>query len=92
VKTIREYYIDKKCLTPTTIYLPRDAEVVNISELKDQLVLFVLLDLNNQFTTNLRTFKICRSGENIYSDAVKYIGSINTDIGIRHVVEIIRGV
>ena len=91
MKTIREYYLDKKCLTPTSIYIPEGAKVVNIFELKDQLVLFVLLDINKQFITNLRTFKICRSGENIYSDAVKYIGSVNTDIGIRHVVEIIKG-
>ena len=90
MQMFKNYLLDKKCFTPQTLYLPTSADIVAIRDTDKGLILLATI---TPFTTatELRTFKICANDESIYADAVKYIGSFDTDIGIRHVVEIIRG-
>lgn len=90
MKMFKEYILDSKCLTPQTMYLPQDADVVGAYFTETCLVLLAIMSPVTNLT-ELRTFKICTNDENIYVDTVKYIDSFNSAFGIRHVIEIIRG-
>lgn len=88
MKIFKEYLLEKKCFTNQTLYLPTNSEAVMVNDTKKGLLLQVITD-TNIYTTELRTFKVCMNDENIYADAVKYIGSFDSAAGIRHIVEII---
>ena len=90
MRMFKSYLIDKKCLTPQTLYLPTFADIVAVRDTHKGLMLLAIITPTATMT-ELRTFKVCADDENIYADAVKYIGSFDTDIGIRNVVEIVRG-
>jgi hypothetical protein len=87
MKVFKEYYLDKKSFAHQTLYLPQDADILSVYDKPKGLT---LLTISSVFpNTKLRTFKICATGENIYEDTVRYIGSINSDIGMKHVIEIL---
>ena len=86
----KNYLLDKKCFTPQTLYLPTCTDIVAIRDTDNGLMLLATITPSTT-TTELRTFKICANDESIYADAIKYVGSFDTSIGTRHVVEIIRG-
>ena len=86
----KEYVIDKKSIAVQTTYLPENANIVNVKSSDKGLSLIALVD-PIALTTELRTFKICTDDENIYFDTVKYLGSFESDLGMRHVIELNRG-
>lgn len=93
MKLIKEFLLDSKLLSPQTLYLPADTQVVNVLNTETGLMLLTIT-IPDEVTTQLpvlRTFKICTSDEKIYAHTVKYIGSFNGLSGIRHVIEIIKG-
>lgn len=90
MKVFKEYFLDKKYNTPQTLYIPQGAEIVNIQDTNKGLVLLAIVDPISSIT-ELRKFKICANDENIYVDTVKYIGSFDSLIGIKHVIEIDGG-
>ena len=88
MKTIHEYLLDRFNASPQTIYLPKEAEVVGVCGTTDYIKLVVIIT-PNIFENTLRTFKICATLETIYTNNFKYIGSIQTEFGTQHVIEII---
>ena len=86
MKTIKEYLLDKKCVTPQTAYLTRNAEVVGVQDTLKGLVLLAVVD-PTETLTDLRTFKVCSIEETIYADNLKYIGNFQSIVGVQHVVE-----
>ena len=84
MKTIKEYRLNKDLITPQTLYITKDACIVNLVDLDFDLALITISDYTEQ-ATELRTFKICNTYEPIYEDNIKYIGSFGT----QHVIEIL---
>lgn len=90
MKTIRELLLDASVISPQTLYVPIDAEIVAVHMTPAGLKLIIItnpIENNSQ----LKTFKICATDENIYHDTVKYIGSFEATTGKRFVIELIRG-
>ena len=90
MKTIRELLLDASVISPQTLYVPIDAEIVDVHMTPAGLKLIIItnpIENNSQ----LKTFKICATDENIYHDTVKYIGSFEATTGKRFVIELIRG-
>lgn len=90
MKTLKEITLDSAVLTPQTVYLAKGAEVLDLAVEDKILKLTILKDIDAE-NNQLRTFKICTKDENIYFDAVKYIGSFETMLGKRYLLEIKRG-
>lgn len=90
MKKFKEVLLDNRCLSPQTVYLPKGAEPVAVLMKDKGLVVITLCDASAE-DTELRTFKICAIDENIYSDTVRYIGSFDSIIGTRYLLEYIRG-
>ena len=88
MKTIKEYLLDKKCVTPQTVYLPKGAEIVAINDSNTEFNLVAIIN-PMEATTELHTFKVCLPGENLYVDTVKYIGSFKGSFGLEYIVELL---
>lgn len=89
MKKIKEYILDKRCLTPQTFYMPKSAEAFTVQDSEDDLKLVFFVSVKDSFPV-LRTFKICTKNENIYADNIKYIDKFMSSTGIKYVIEIIR--
>lgn len=90
MKIIRELLLDASVISPQTLYVPVDAEIADVQMTPAGLKLIIItnpIENNSQ----LKTFKICTTDENIYHDTVKYIGSFEATTGKRFVIELIRG-
>lgn len=90
MKIIRELLLDASVISPQTLYVPVDAEIADVQMTPAGLKLIIItnpIENNSQ----LKTFKICTTDENIYYDTVKYIGSFEATTGKRFVIELIRG-
>ena len=90
MKIIRELLLDASVISPQTLYVPVDAEIVDVQMTPAGLKLIIItnpIENNSQ----LKTFKISATDENIYHDTVKYIGSFEATTGKRFVIELIRG-
>lgn len=90
MKTFKEFLLDKSRITSQTVYLPYGASVVNIKDTDMGLMLLVICDSISDIT-ELRTFKICSNDENFSAEAVEYIGSFDSYLGTKHVVELKKG-
>ena len=88
MRIIKEFLLERHTIAPQTAYLPKDAKVLAVQNTDKGLMLYALVD-PVKFGTDLRTFKICDTSENIYEDNISYIGSYNTDFCLRHVIEIL---
>lgn len=88
MKTIKEYFLNKKTVSPQTLYMPVGAKIVNILENGSNVRLVTVID-PNETLTNLRTFKICTNTESIYNDNIEYLGSFISAFGDRHVIELL---
>lgn len=89
MKTFKEYTLDSNSLAEQSIYLPNGAEVVKVEEGDKGLVLIALIDTTTTLS-ELRAFKICLKDENWSAGTVKYIGSFNSFIGTKYVVELVK--
>ena len=92
MKTFKEFLLDEFIITEQSVYLPAGAEVVNVLMTNAGLMLLAIVKPTG-YETELpenRIFKICDTGEIFYTHAVKYIGSFQSTLGIRHVIEIIK--
>lgn len=89
MKMFKEYPLEKLSLAPQTIYLPKGAEVVSVQDTSLGLMLYALIN-SAEIATDIRTFKICNTSENFYSNDVKYIGSIKAELGTCHIVELLN--
>lgn len=92
MKLFREYFLDSAAMTKQTLYLPKDANVIKVSPTNKGLALLAIVtpeEYSNELP-ELRTFKICVNEENLYTDTVKYIGSFESNLGIKHLIEIIK--
>ena len=90
MKIIRELLLDASVISPQTLYVPVDAEIADVQMTPAGLKLIIItnpIENNSQ----LKTFKICTTDENIYYDTVKYIGSFEATTEKRFVIELIRG-
>ena len=83
MQKIKEYKLKKDVIAPQTIYVTKNAKVVNLVDLDYDLTLIVVCDALEQ-DNDLRTFKICDSYANIYEENITYIGNF----GNQHVIEI----
>lgn len=87
MNTIKEYLLDSKCVTRQTIYLPKNAKIVDVQETPNGLMLFAVV--NPVETSNdLRIFKICTLNETLYEDSIEYIGNFVSITGLKHVIEV----
>jgi hypothetical protein len=85
VKKIREYRIKKDIVGDQTCYITKGAEIVSVVDLGyDEVALFALCDAI-EISTDLRTFRICNTYDNIYDNSIKYVGHICT----QHIIEIL---
>lgn len=93
MKEIKEYLLDSKVFSPQTLYLPADAQIINVYNTEKGLMLLVIATPEELAVDlpKLRTFKICMNDEKIYASTVKYIGSYQGLIGLCHIIEIIKG-
>lgn len=93
MKVIKEYLLDSKVLSPQTLYLPANAQVINVQDTEKGLMLLAIVTPEELVVDlpELRTFKICTNDEKIYADTVKYVGSYQGLVGMRHIIEIIKG-
>lgn len=89
MKTFKEYLLDSASLTKQTVYLPTGAEVLRVSDTDSGLMLLVLADSTINMS-ELRTFKICLKDENLDVGAVRYVGSFDSSIGTKYVIEILK--
>ena len=92
MKTFKEYLLDDKLFTNQTVHLPTDAEVVNVFKTDKGLVLLAIVKPPGYSIEPpvIRTFKICANDEIFTAPAVSYIGSFDSLLGTRHVIEIIK--
>lgn len=90
MKIFKEFMLDATVLSPQTLYIPANSEVVDVYS-SDRGVCVLALSDPNEENFQLRTFKICAKDENIYIDTVKYIGSFEGRAGKRFLLEIVRG-
>lgn len=92
MKLFREYFLDSAAVTQQTLYLPKDANIVKVNFTDKGLALLAIVTPEecNTELPELRTFKICVNEENLYIDTVKYIGSFESNLGIKHLIEIIK--
>lgn len=88
MRVIKEYRLNKDCVSTQTIYLPRGAEPLAVRNTPSGLLLQAMSDFA-ETETELRTFKICSVEENIYVDAINYIDNFESSTGIRHVLEFV---
>ena len=93
MKTIREFLLDSNIFTPQSIYLPADADVIDVLNSEKGLMLLAIVPPDEYAVElpELRTFKICIIDEKILAGTVKYIGSFEATTGKRFVIELIRG-
>ena len=85
MKTIREYRLRKELVGNQTCYITKDAEIVGVEDLGyDEVALFALCDAV-EISTDLRTFRICHTYENIYDNSIRYVGHVCT----QHIIEIL---
>ena len=92
MKTFKEFLLDDKSIAEQSIYLPADAKVVNVSMTDSGLLLLVLVKPTG-YDTGLpenHIFKICKTDEIFYANTVKYVGSFQSALGTKHVIEIIK--
>ena len=92
MKLFREYFLDTTTHMEQTLYLPKDADIVKVNFTNKGLALLAIVTPEGCATEfpELRTFKICVNEENLYTDTIKYIGSFESNIGIKHLIEIIK--
>ena len=85
MKIIKEYRLRKDLITPQTLYITKNAEIVNIVDIDDfDVALIAVCDALEQ-STDLRTFQIHASYTNIYENDFKYIGAFKS----QHIIEIL---
>lgn len=89
MKVFNEFLLDADSSTEQTVYLPADSEVVNIIKTGEGIKLLVLAKYAGYDSQppEIHKFKICASDEIFYLNIVKYIGSFESSLGIRHVIE-----
>jgi hypothetical protein len=92
MRTFKEYLLEEKVITPQSIHLPAQAEIVNVIKTDKGLMLLAIIKPPGYDTAlpEIRTFKICSNDEIFTAPAVSYIGSFESLLGIRHVIEILK--
>lgn len=90
MRAFKEYLLKENELTDQTVYMPPEAEVVNVVKSTKGIALIAITKHTgyNNASPEIRTFKICTTDEIFYVDTVKYIGSFESSIGTRHVIEV----
>jgi hypothetical protein len=90
MRVFKEYLLDEKILSIQTLYLPSSAEVVNILKTTAGLKLLVIVKHASyeQEPLELHKYQICVNDEIFYTNTVKYIGSFESDVGVKHVIEV----
>ena len=90
MQVFKEYPLDEKQLANQTVYLPANSDIVSVVKSTKGVVLVAVTKhaAYNAPPPELRTFKICASDEIFYVDTVKYIGSFESSLGLRHVIEV----
>jgi hypothetical protein len=89
MRLFKEFLLDAESLAEQQIYMPAEAEIINIVKTALGLKLLVIVK-QAALDTKSRKFKICLSDEIFYAKTVEYIGSFESDVGIKHVIEIIK--
>ena len=92
MKTFKEFLLDDKISANQNIYLPAGADVVNALKTNKGLMLLAIVKSAGYDTDipEIRTFKICSNDEIFTAPAVSYIGSFESSLGIKHVIEILK--
>jgi hypothetical protein len=90
MREFKEFLLDNKTISEQSIYLPADAEVVNVFNTDRGLMLLAITPAAGYENglPEIRTFKICANGENFAASTVKYIGSFESITGNKHVIEL----
>ena len=90
MKIFKEFILNEQSIAEQVIYLPSKSEVLSITKTTNGLALIVLTKYTGYDNEPSEThkFKICATEEIFYSNTVKYIGSFESSLGIRHVIEV----
>jgi len=87
LKTFNDYILDLT-VTPQTLLLPEDAQIVALREASDKLIMTALIDANETYG-KIRAFQICTLSNVILANEVIYIGTCETELlGQIYLVEI----
>lgn len=92
MRIFKEYFLNDSELSDQNVYLPHEAEAVNVAKTNKGVSLVVIAP-HAGYTNGIpeiRVFKICSTDEIFYADTVKYIGSYEGEFGLRHVIEVKR--
>lgn len=87
---IKEFLLDRDSMNNQTVYMPVGAQLFTVTYSTAGLFVVAAVDIA-ETQCQLRTFKICDSDGWFVEHAIKYVGSFNTDSGMRYVVEIQEG-
>ena len=86
MRLFKEFLLDAESLADQQIYMPAEAKIVNIVKTAIGLKLLAIVK-QAALNTESRKFKICLNDEIFYAKTVKYIGSFESDVGTKHVIE-----
>lgn len=82
-------YLLENTITEQHVYLPEGAEVVGVITNDSVVNLLAIVPNSSLGAPALRRFKICMTDEIFIGSTVKYIGSFKSDLGFKHVIELL---
>lgn len=89
MREFREFLIEDT-MAEQTVYMPCESEIVGVNKTDRGIFLLAIVPAPGYDKTvpEIRTFKICLLSENFSYPIVKYIGSFNSIIGNKYVIEV----
>ena len=88
MRAFKEFLLDTGNLEDQTIYMPCGSEVVGLAKSGDLVKIIALVYYTGaEASPDIRSFRVCLSDEIFYAGTVKYIGSFDGPLGLRHVIE-----
>lgn len=89
MREFKEFLIEDT-MAEQTVYMPSESEIVGVNKTDHGVFLLAIVPAAGYGETvpEIRNFKICLLGENFSYPIVKYIGSFDSIIGNKYVVEV----
>ena len=88
MREFKEFLIEDT-MAEQTVYMPSESEIVGVNKTDHGIFLLAIVPAAcKSAVPEIRTFKICLLGENFSYSTVKYIGSFDSIIGNKYVIEV----
>lgn len=89
MRAFKEFLIEDT-MAEQTVYMPAESEIVGVNKTDHGIFLLAIVPAAgySETTPEIRNFKICLLGENFSYSTVKYIGSFDSIIGNKYVIEV----